>query len=857
MQYAPIDLTGTWQLIERPLCDDIHALPRVMEAMTDAITCKVPGDISDSLVQAGRMPEPLVGLNFQQFAWVDQRSWWLTRQIDVPGAWSDLPAVELSLDGLDYGADIWLNGHHLGHHASAFYPFTCDVKPYLQWGNPNTLWVRLTTGRNIAELYQNEPLCSATPTEAGRGYPERGMKHRIFLRKPAYTWGWDWGPYLATSGITGKAMLKPIHSVQINDVTVVTSLQNKDAIADVCVEVAHQTIYTTCRANVTVTFTDDAGQTFTTKQTNVTLLSGLTHVDLQCVIPNARLWWPNGAGEQHRYTVTTTISIKDQIVQTHTTKIGLRTIKLIDEPGHFAFAINGQRIFIKGGNWIPSDSLYGRITDAKLTTLVTEAANANFNCLRIWGGGRYEADRFYEACDEQGILLWHDFMSACAALPANRNWFYQSFEAEARYQIKRLRNRACMMLWCGNNEVSQVYESSSFSEKIQQPRDPGWMLYHTMLPSLIRELCPQLPYRPTSPFGGASSVHDHQEGDCHHWMVMRPESSYWSNPWYWDTDDVPIFNSEYGYGGPCCIESTKQYLGHDNPNLFDETGRQHTNTFYDIPRVNFSITEHYQDAQGLPLDQYILLGGLCQGLNLGYSLESMRANVQTMGGIFWMYNDTWGENGWTIIDYYLRRKISYYNVKRCLAHQRLLLRRGGQVYGGKTSEILLIAINDTPRPMQVHGQWGYQRYDGTQSQLTALKASVAPFDHAVIATMPMPTVDQLATGTVVAIPDQATSLEQASWLRGPYRTLNLPDARVRITSCRRVGDQLHVTVSCDVFAHAVHLNVPGGSRLSDHYFDLFAGQSRTVVIEDAQGIDIDTLKASCVNQSCENACVVM
>ncbi|MDP0495557.1 MAG: glycoside hydrolase family 2 protein [Verrucomicrobiota bacterium JB024] len=849
MQFDPIDLTGIWQLLERPLGDDIHAMRDVQDAMSDAIVCHVPGDVSDSLVQAGKMPEPLVGLNFQQFDWIDDRSWWMTREVEVPAEWETLPQVQLLLDGLDYGADIWLNGHHLGHHDSAFYPFTCDVKPHLQCGSANTLLVRLTTGRDIAEQYRDDPLCNATATEAARGYPERGMKHRIFLRKPAYTWGWDWGPYLATCGITGHAMLKPVPTVQINDVAVVTTLQGKDAIVDVCVETNHQSISSTCRADVTVSLTDEAGKTFSTTRSNVTLSSGLSHLDLRCIIPDARLWWPNGTGEQHRYELVTSIAVKDQCVHTRKTRIGLRTVRLIDEPGHFAFAVNGQPIFIKGGNWIPSDSLYGRISDAKLTTLVAEAANANFNCLRVWGGGRYEADRFYDACDEYGILLWHDFMSACAALPADRDWFVRSFEAEARYQIKRLRNRACLMLWCGNNEVSQFYDSPDFADKIQQVRDPGWALYHELLPALIRELCPQVPYRPTSPYGGATTVHDHREGDCHHWTVMLPETEYWSNPWYWDTDDVPIFNSEYGYGGPCCIESTKQYLDSNRPNLFDETGRQHTNTFYDIRRVNFSITEHYRDAEGLSLEQYILLGGLCQGLNLGYSLESMRANPQTMGGIFWMYNDTWGENGWTIVDYNLRRKISYYNVKRSLAHQRLLLRKGGQVYGGKSSEILLMAVNDTPSTMDICGRWGYQRYDGSQRQLTPLKASVPPFDHSVIATMPMPSADQLEVGTVIAIPDQVTTLEPVSWLRGPYRTLHLPDANVQIKACERADDKLLVTVKSDVFAHAVHLNIPGDYRLSDHYFDLFAGESRTVVIEDAQDIDVGTLTASCVNQA--------
>lgn len=847
MQYESINLAGTWQLIERPLQDGPQEMSKVLEAVFEAIPCLVPGDVSDSLVNAQRMPEPLVGLNFKQFDWIDQRSWWLTRQIEMPCDWADLTEVQLFLDGLDYGADIWLNGKHLGEHHSAFYPFVCDVKKYLQFGKTNTLVVRLTTGRDLADRFKDDNLCRGVPTEAERGYPERGLGQRIFLRKPAYTWGWDWGPYLATCGMTGKAFFKPVTPIQITDVSVVTQLDDKDANIGICVELDHYTLYASNRVDIIVTLTDSDGLTFEVSKNDVFLASGLNHIDLHLTLPNARLWWPNGSGEPHRYQMQTIVRVDGKAVKTHNMACGLRTVSLLDEPGRFAVLINNQPIFIKGGNWIPSDSLYGRMTDDKLEHLVIEAANANFNCLRIWGGGRYEADVFYEACDQQGILLWHDFMSACAPLPADRNWFYQAFEREAKYQIKRLRNRACMMLWCGNNEVSQCYESPGFAKKIQTPLEPGWCLYHQLLPSLIRTYCSHLPYRPTSPYGGKQSVHDPREGDCHHWMVLKPESKYWSNPWYWDTDDVPIFNSEYGYGGPCSMQSTKQYTGSETPNLIDQTGHQHTNTFYDIPRVNFSINEHYRDPENLPLDQYILLGGLCQGLNLGYSLESMRANKHTMGGMFWMYNDTWGENGWSIIDYYQRRKISWYNVKRCLAHQHLLLRKGGQAFGGESNEILLIAINDKPEKLEVQCEWGYQRYEGKTSELASRHATVPAHSHAVIGTMPMPQESLLELGTVVVIPAMPTELQPASWLRAPYRQLNLPKAIVKIIDIKQKENELHVTVQSDVFAHAVYFNVPDDCRLSDHYFDLFAGMKRTLVIENASNIQAQTLKASSVS----------
>ena len=270
---------------------------------------------------------------------------------------------------------------------------------------------------------------------------------------------------------------------------------------------------------------------------------------------------------------------------------GLRTVEMMDAPDRFGFLVNGIPVFMQGGNRVPCDALYGRITPAKVARLVEEAAAAGFNCLRIWGGGRFEMDAFYDACDRLGILVWHDFMSACAPLPAHEEWFADEFRREAEHQVRRLRSRACLLLWCGNNEVSACYEW--MSNQFRDSRDPGWSLYHRLLPRLVRDLSPHVPCRPTSPYGGKHSLNDAHTGDDHHWVVMRPEPRFWFWPEYWDSPDRSIFNSEYGYGGPCCPESAREYLGAAQPRLRGDVAREHTNTFYNLERVDHSIREHY------------------------------------------------------------------------------------------------------------------------------------------------------------------------------------------------------------------------------------------------------------------------
>ncbi len=838
-----MNVNGSWELIERPLDDGPDRFADIASLPSD-LSAQVPGDVNDALVASGRMPEPLVGTNFQQFDWIEDRSWWYRRTFSVNRELRDMQRLVLSLDGLDVHADVWLNGNHLGHQASAFYPLQSDVTEIVDRDGENTIVVRLTTGLEHVPEDPDFPLVNAVPTEEGRGYPERGNKRRIYLRKPAFVWGWDWAPHLPTCGITGNVELVGQKMLDVSNTHLRTeAAAHGAAVIHAEVELEYDTLVDTARADVDVVATDETGGENRTVEKDVFVRSGVTYVKTQIAVSNPKWWWPNGSGSQHLYQVQVRVSCNGETVETEPVAFGLRTVEMDTAPGRFRFVVNGEPVFMKGGNWIPSDSLYGRITPEKLTTLVREAAEAGFNVLRIWGGGRFEMDAFYEACDRYGIMVWHDFMSACAPLPAHEPWFTQEFEKEAMFQVRRLRNRACLLLWCGNNEVGGCY--FWFKDQFQE-RDPAWELYHRILPRLMQSQCPQIPYWPTSPYGGVGTVGAPDVGDDHHWVVMRPESEFWSSPEYWDGKEIPIFNSEYGYGGPCSLESTRQYMGTDDPDLFSETGRQHTNSFYDIPRVNFSIKEHYVDTDNLSLEEFILYGGLCQGLNLGYSLESLRANEQSWGGIFWMYNDAWGENGWTIIDYYLRRKVSYYNVKRCLSPTRLVLRRGGQAFGGKADEIVLVAVNDTAEHLEGTCQLGYVSYDGTRQSLEAIDYSIKPRSRQVIAAVPCPGANELETGTVVAVPGPDGPFEPATWRHCRYREAGLPAANVVVESVAQAGNDLHITVSSDQFAHAVQLEVPADIRLSDNYFDLLPGQKKSVLLYNAAHLK-DKISVRCVN----------
>ena len=797
------------------------------------MTGTVPGDVNDDLFRAGKMPDPLVGLNFRDFAWVKQCSWWYRKEFDLPERWREVSFIEVCLGGLDIHADVWLNGSHLGHHSNAFYPFQIQVGPELRFGGPNSLVVRLTTGiEQAAESAREQdfPLLAAVPTEAGRGYPDRGEPLRVFLRKPSYVWGWDWSPHLPTCGITGNCEIRALEENEIEDVILRTrtvgSGPESAGIVDVTVVVFRKVRLASATGRVRVALIDDRGRALFVER-DCFLAAGVNHLDLSIRVPHPRLWWPRGYGPQHLYTVYTMMSLDGEVREYRPLPFGMRCIQLRTAPGDFGVTVNGQEIFIRGANWVPPDALYGRVSPARVTHLVEEAATANLNCLRIWGGGRYEIDDFYDACDRLGILVWQDFMSACAPLPADRPWFLRSFLAEAEHQIRRLRGRTCLLLFCGNNEVSQMY---SAMEAYKSHDDPGWRLYHDDLPRLVRSLAGHVPYWPTSPYGGTEDVHDPVVGDNHHWVVMRPEPELWASPEYWDREDLPGFVSEYGYGGPCCRRSFDDYLGDLAETLDGEAVRQHTNTFYNAERVFHAIREHYRDPDDLEIADFLLLGGLCQGINLGRSIESLRARQGGGAAIFWMFADAWGETGWTIVDSFDRRKISYYFVARACRPVCLVIRPGGGPYGGRPGQLVCILCNDGPEEVGGDLDIGFVSLDGSERSLETVAFSVGPGQSELVAAAPCPAGPAAERGAVVAIPT-GSALEgpaPALWLGPRYRALCLPAATPRIEAVAQTKGDLVVDLSCDTFAHAVHLGGIGDLPVSDSYFDLYPGQRRSI-----------------------------
>ncbi len=723
-------LNGIWELVDEPLSTRADEAARVAARTEGWIPQPVPGDIHQGLAAAGRIKEPLLGRNSFDCAWTEERSWWFRKRFATDPGWLDSDVVELELDGLDANAAVFLNGRHLGDHRNAFYPFVAQVKELLVAGADNVLLVRLTAGVEDVTGERFEPLGVPVNTEAGNGRPERGDPRRVFVRKPQYSFGWDWSPRAATTAIAGDVKLRAFNTACIRDVRIVPErVPNADITEAVNLKIAvtvdflhyFKTGQGALKVSVAEADPESPRHVQVLKAERTALLrSGLNVIDLIFPLNKPRLWWPNGLGEQHRYTVKVELVADRERAVHPPIRYGVRFVDLATD-GLFAFIVNDKTVFCKGADWIPADAIYARASAQRYDRLVHEAKLANFNMLRVWGGGLYEPESFYEACDRYGILLWHDFMFACAPYPDHEPWFVEEVRKEAEYQTRRLRNRACMALWCGSNE-----NNWGFDEWWHGATQSGAYLYNYLLPATVRANCPDIPYWNGSPYGG-ETPNASEVGDRHHWFdcMMNPDMNKRITPEEYD-HCASKFISEYGYIGAPVKQTVVEYLDGAPFDRQGEVWQHHTNTF-EKNTVDAGIRKHYADPETLTLDEYFLYSGLAQGMMYGYSLESFRSRPDCHGGLFWMYADCWGEVGWTIIDYALRRKPAWYFVRRALAPVRLILReRGGRV--------AVTMANDTLETIKGVLEFGALALDGASRNLEEQAFTCLPLTRTTVAT---------------------------------------------------------------------------------------------------------------------------
>ncbi|OGO81240.1 MAG: hypothetical protein A2Y21_06115 [Clostridiales bacterium GWC2_40_7] len=828
-----IYLNDDWLVRHEELNCGVENAAEVMDKTEEWLKTNVPCDIREPLIREGIIREPLEGMNCFDSEWVESKSWWLKKSFHLPVEILSDDKIELNLDSLDYGAEVFLNGQWIGRQLSSFYPFRKEVKKLLKAGQ-NDLLVRLTTG---LERVKPEDMQEYIMTTEEDRRPGRGDKRKGFLRKPQYTFGWDWNPRVSTCGIMKDVWLESYRKAAIRWVRTWTKALQPEARLGFVVEIENFHPFSTQEADLCVSLFLD-GAPAAEREVNILLRSGITPVEMDLAVPEARLWWPNGMGRQPLYAVQVSITVNGKKTEYPFYQYGIRTVELDMsrvENGErlFAFVINGKRVFCKGANWIPADSLYGRVRDKRYNKLICEAKEANFNMLRIWGGGLYERDVFYQLCNRHGILLWHDFMFACSEYPDNQQWFVDEVEKEVDYQTRRLCNHPAMALWCGNNEIHW-----GFDEWWKATGYFGSRIYNYIAPAVVRRNCPEIPYWNSSPYGG-KHPNGSDVGDRHHWLdcMMNEDMHKRIIPEEYDKVTAK-FVSEYGYIGPLKPSSVAQYLDGAPFDITGEVWQHHNNTF-EKDTVVAGIRYHYTDPETLNIDSYLLYAGLCQGLMYAYSLEAFRYKKDCSGGLFWMYNDCWGETGWTIIDYYMRRKISYYFVKRALAPVKIILREDKGV-------IDAAGINETPEVVELNLEYGYTSYDGSIKEVKTTVLGLQPFSREYVLSFPKGLYDDKKG--IYFIKAANEKVLPALLRTQTYRESEVPLTIITVQDFQRIGSDIKLIVSSCCYAHAVHFSLSDDVKLSDEYFDLMPGEKRQIWIYNApEGLEMEKLKPRSVN----------
>ncbi|MBU3032058.1 beta-mannosidase [Paracoccus marinaquae] len=636
----------------------------------ERLSIDFPGDIHSALLAAGLIEDPYWRDRESDLDWIHESDWLAEREFDLTA-----PAgsrYSLTLEGVDCQAVVTLNGHEVGRLGNRFLRHDLDVTGALVAGrNRLSIWFL----SNSAEAAR---MAAEFPFPVPHIFWNNRLPHYNFLRKPQCDAGWDWNIALSPVGIHGGILLRRTDPLRLDDVMIRQHHEDDGVCLDIDL-VAHA-----ARPVETLAILRIDGQEVVT---DLRLWPGENRVNLSVVIDNPRLWWPAGHGPQEMYDLEVCIG-----KQRRHLRIGLRKVELLtdaDEAGHrFAFRINGREIFMRGANWIPADALPSRATRARVADLLDSAVEANMNMLRVWGGGSYEPDWFYEMCSERGLLIWQDFMFACNLYPAADRAWLDGVRAEARQQIRRLSAHPCLALWCGDNEL--VGALNWFDES-KADRDRYLAMYDRLnhaLEEAIEDEAPDVPWWPSSPSVGRLNFgdgwHDDASGDMHFWDVWHSAKDFEHY-----RSVRPRFCSEFGFQSFPSMRVIESFTRPKDRNVSSRVMDIHQRNPGGNSRIVETLARYFRFPEGFA--DMAWLSQISQALAMKTAIEFWRTNKpRCMGTLYWQLNDTWPVASWSSLEHGGGWKALHYVARRF--HAPVLLT--AQPDAG-TGEIVLWAVNDT------------------------------------------------------------------------------------------------------------------------------------------------------------------
>ena len=779
---------------------------------------QVPGSVYADLIRLGEMPDPYWRENAETSLEPMRHDWVYRRTFDLPAEFLRAPRVILRMEGIDTLAQVRLNGQPVGRADNMHVTWEWDVRELLRLGE-NELCVRLESPVNAA-LAAHERMPGWGSSDAIPGFQQ--------VRKAHCMYGWDWGPRLPDAGIWRSVSLLALDSPRLTGVRV----RQEHSAEGVTLSIAPETDLP-CTGGWTARLVHPDGK--------VQTLTSWTPGEASLKVENPRLWWPHGAGDQPLYTLRVLLASGDS----HTLRIGLRTVELVREKDawgeSFCFAVNGVRIFAMGADYIPEDCILSRVTPERTRQLIADCAAANMNMIRVWGGGGYPSEAFYDACDELGILVWQDLMYACAFYTLTPE-MEKSVRVETRQQVRRLRHRASLALICGNNEIEGFMRHAIVSQvqgnlKAFGPKNNGHYvdylrLFDQILPEIVREEAPQTAWWPASPSSGGrfDNPDDPDRGDVHYWDVWHGQKPFTDYRRHFFR-----FVSEFGFQSFPLLPSVEQFTAPGDRNIFSPVMERHQRN----GAANGKILAYLSETYRYPTDFGTLLwcSQLLQADAIRCGVEHWRRNRgRCMGAIYWQLNDCWPVASWASIDYYGRWKALHYQARRFFAPVLLSCEEEGQLSQNPHINewhpepircgARLNVSNERREPFRGEVRWQLRDPAGRVLREGAEPVEVPALSAVWLEPLPFPEANPRAAVLTFSLWNGGSRVSGGSCLFCAPKHFAFEDPRLEVV---RAGSEL--IVRAQAYAQHVWLESEDPDlRLSDNDFDLVPGEEKRVRI---------------------------
>ncbi|MFP3153176.1 hypothetical protein LQZ18_01845 [Lachnospiraceae bacterium ZAX-1] len=813
-----LELNGTWKLTYNQINDKTIFWNRWIDAT-------VPGDVHLDLMNEHLICDPLVSDNNKKIEWIEEVEWWYKKDFYV--AKQPTQRVELVCEGLDLTADLWVNDKKVGSSNNMFVVHRFDITNALVVGC-NEIKIRLDVG---FEATKGKDLDKFKLTWAP--YEAR----RPWMRKAQQCFYWDVAPRLITCGIWRDVYIEFLDSVVLRDVYG-TSVHDENS-AKIKVSYELENYGSEERHNINVKIKKD--DFCIEKQIEVELLDGINIGELELEIQNPKLWWPNGLGEQNLYEIEVALidGQKNQLAQKKF-KHGIRSIEILKEPLNdkeksFTFVVNGVKIFCRGGDWVPSDAIYARINKEKEHEMLRLAKEANFNMMRVWGGGIYPDASFYDSCDSLGIMVWQDFMYACGYYPDDEEDFCIGAEVETEKIIRKFRNHAALAAWCGNNETYMMHQRIN-----KDGFFGGYKIYSQIIPNLISKLDAKTYYHPSSPYPGpwpgqevegtqhvwsyALGYHDMKTtGEC---AFSEKEKQQIMDLWNYAEDNYK-FVSEFGIFCPSNLSSIQKFMG-EHPVDLDIEGEiyfHHRNYYESTGFIGEMLRLYYGRKESYSPLEYTMAGQVMQGEILKHIFEVLRNRMYVCSGsLFWEYNDTWGHIGYAPVDYYLSVKPVYYYMRDAFVPLHVTIIENGSS---------VTVLNETRTDKSLDVKYGIMDFDGTLLVSEESKVSVGQGEVNTVANLSVELgklKSEKSSFVFASIYENGKLLDRTRQFVAPIPEIDLPKSTLEFHTTKLDATHWQVDLKTENFEWLVKLDSEEYYVYSDNAFDLWPGESKTIKI---------------------------